>query len=812
MELVGRGPELAVLDRLLAAPPAGRVVLVAGEPGIGKTRLLAELRRRAVGAGWTIHSGPSGHGPARVLVLLDDLHRRPGVGLDAPARGLVVAAYRPRQASAELAATVAALEASGELLVLRLGPLSVEDARRLLGPRVPMADARRWHEASGGNPGYLRALAGLGPVGLEPLPDVETAVVRAAAVLGPAFEPERVAAVAGLPPADVDAALDSLAGRDVLRAEEGTGRLRFRHPVLRAAAYDQAPAGWRRGAHARAAAELRAAGLPPAWIAPHLERSAATGDEPAGAVLLAAAAAERWRAPAEAARWYGAAARVLPGDPALLLDWAEALTVAGELDAARAVLADAGTGRQATLLTARIEQLRGRHDEAVAVLRRAGGLELDLAIAELLRGSFAAARAAALAGSGDLSAAVLAVTAYAAGDVPAAVAAAAQAGAAVDARTDAELLPRLDMVMWLGWADLLLGRYVEALRRQDRALTLARRSGQAYVLVRLLVGQGTALCWVGRLAEARECFEEAHAAAARSGSDEMRVMALSMLCRAETWLGNLPAALGHAAATLELAGRCTGWWAVLAPAVAAQARLEAGQPAGVADTVRVAAGGAELPRLDAGSRPCWYELLVRAALAEGEPGEAAAWADRAARALPGPGAPGLAATAAGFAGLAVAQVRLAAGDGPAAAGLGADAAEAFDRAGDVLDSARARLVAGRGHAAAGNRDEAVEVLRRAGRDAARAGAARVAAAAARELRPLGRRAGSHAAAPPSGPLSAREREVAALVTTGRTNREIAGVLFLSEKTVERHLSRIFDKLGVSTRTALAARMATAAAS
>jgi DNA-binding CsgD family transcriptional regulator/enamine deaminase RidA (YjgF/YER057c/UK114 family) len=53
-------------------------------------------------------------------------------------------------------------------------------------------------------------------------------------------------------------------------------------------------------------------------------------------------------------------------------------------------------------------------------------------------------------------------------------------------------------------------------------------------------------------------------------------------------------------------------------------------------------------------------------------------------------------------------------------------------------------------------------------------------------------------------LTGREREVAALVATGITNREIAARLVLSEKTVERHLSRIFAKLGLSSRAALAA--------
>ncbi|NUR24867.1 MAG: helix-turn-helix transcriptional regulator [Catenulispora sp.] len=72
-------------------------------------------------------------------------------------------------------------------------------------------------------------------------------------------------------------------------------------------------------------------------------------------------------------------------------------------------------------------------------------------------------------------------------------------------------------------------------------------------------------------------------------------------------------------------------------------------------------------------------------------------------------------------------------------------------------------------------------------------------------------AASVAAATPIGPLqsdvrallTAREQEIAALVATGRRSRAIADELFLSHRTVETHLARIYRKLNVSSRTALA---------
>jgi DNA-binding CsgD family transcriptional regulator len=75
-----------------------------------------------------------------------------------------------------------------------------------------------------------------------------------------------------------------------------------------------------------------------------------------------------------------------------------------------------------------------------------------------------------------------------------------------------------------------------------------------------------------------------------------------------------------------------------------------------------------------------------------------------------------------------------------------------------------------------------------------------------EAAPAPPRAEATAAPPVFAQLSAREREVLSVLAEGVTNQELADRLFISERTANRHLSNIFTKLGVRTRTA-AARIA-----
>jgi DNA-binding CsgD family transcriptional regulator len=65
--------------------------------------------------------------------------------------------------------------------------------------------------------------------------------------------------------------------------------------------------------------------------------------------------------------------------------------------------------------------------------------------------------------------------------------------------------------------------------------------------------------------------------------------------------------------------------------------------------------------------------------------------------------------------------------------------------------------------------------------------------------------------PPESRLTEIEQQILALVLQRKRNREIAGSLFVSLRTVESHLTRIFRKLGVSTKSQLFRQLSTAPA-
>lgn len=130
----------------------------------------------------------------------------------------------------------------------------------------------------------------------------------------------------------------------------------------------------------------------------------------------------------------------------------------------------------------------------------------------------------------------------------------------------------------------------------------------------------------------------------------------------------------------------------------------------------------------------------------------------------------------------------------------AAACAAWERAGNPFELARTLLVRGAAERRAKRRRAARETLAAALAELERLGAARWAEKARAELARIGGRA------PSRGELTPTEREVAARAADGLTNREVANALVVSERTVEYHLSNVYRKLGVRSRTELARRL------
>jgi DNA-binding CsgD family transcriptional regulator len=215
-----------------------------------------------------------------------------------------------------------------------------------------------------------------------------------------------------------------------------------------------------------------------------------------------------------------------------------------------------------------------------------------------------------------------------------------------------------------------------------------------------------------------------------------------------------------------------------------------------------AVGMPDFPSIEPGRRGWMYAALARTTVARGDRDAAQGWADRAERDLEGLGLP----FAEAWLLYARAAIALDAGDGDAGAALALEAIARAEAVEAPLTAARCRTLAGVALAAAGRRDDGVRELTRAEEELSALGATRHRDEAARELRRLGERVSARQrrrGGEGLDALSGREREIAELVAEGRTNREIGGELFLSEKTVEGNLTRIFGKLGVTSRVELA---------
>ncbi len=811
-----------------------------------------------------------------LLLVLDDLHwadpgsvellsallRRP------PAAPVLLAlGLRPHQAPDRLSAALERAHRVGTLVRVEPAALGPDEARQLLGAAVTEDTAAELHRRSGGNPFYLQQLArspgaaGTGPAGpalrdagvpravaaalaeeLAALGIAARRLAEGAAVVGDPFDAELAAAAAALDPAAAPAALDELLHRNLVRLTDLPRSFRFRHPLVRTAAYEGIPGGWRLGAHERAAAALGALGAAPAARAGHLEQSARHGDRVAAGVLRAAGAAAAHRAPASAARWFAAALRLLPpsGSAAerieLLSARAAALAATGEFAGSRAALLEslalapdsAATTVRLTAACAAVEHLLGRPDEAHRHLLdalaavsdpaspEAVALEIELAVDGFQRLDWAAMReragraatAAAPLGEPPLRAAAAAVLALAeafTGAVPAAREHVAEAALLVDGMPDGALARRLDAAVHLAGAEHYLDRLDDSIRHAGRAMAVGSATGQGRLFPLAVAYLGTSLARRGRLAESAQVLDAAVESARLSDNLQALVSGLSNRSATALAAGDLDEASAAAQEAVESArGLGGGPVAAFASIVLAEGLLLAGDAGRAVAVLTDAGGGSDLPRTPLVVRAPRLELLTRGQLALGRTQDAHAAAERARECAAAVGLP-LATAAADRAG---AVVLLDAGEPAAAAELAARSADAADGIGAVVESGLSRTVAGRALAAAGERDRAAAELALAAAAFERCGALRYRDEAERELRRLGVRISHRTGRGPTdgvqlGALTEREMQVARLVVARRTNPQIAADLFLSTKTVETHLRNIFHKLDLTSRVQLA---------
>jgi DNA-binding NarL/FixJ family response regulator/tetratricopeptide (TPR) repeat protein len=670
-------------------------------------------------------------------------------------------------------------------------------------------------------------------------------MLEGAAVAGEPFEPELAAEAVGLEPELALELLDELIACDCVRSETLPRRFRFRHPIVRRAVYDSIAPGRRLAAHGRVAQVLHQLGAPAAARAHHVALSARLGDEGAIAVLEQAASQVAAGAPASSAEWLAVALSLLPSDHAerrlaLLSSLAQAQAAAGRLTAAHATLVeitaglppDADSGwSQAVASLASVELALGRHSGAHSRLEHAlaaipdqstpHAVPLLVALAmdvsyqgDFERGSQACVRALAASVGGDpalraLARAVLALMLELQGSGASAAArdCATLAASEFEALTDEQLAGQLDLPYHLGLVETLLERFEQAARHLQRGIAVALACGNSQFIVSTRAFLAYCLMYLGRTEDALHVADEAVETGRLMRVPAVSAWALTTAASAWSAVDTREALrLGEEAlATLGdlddsmMADTTHGHFAVIC--------ADAGQHERCIEHMKLA-GAPDFERFGEPGRRCfWTEALVRSTLALGRLSDAREWAALGEELAADLGLP----VAEAAVRRARAMVLLAEGESQAAAELALAAAAGAAAHGTPIEAARSRSLAGRALAAAGQPARAITELHAARAELLRCGARRLEQEVARELRALGVSAPAPVSRRPGDTgtrqLSRREREVATRVAAGESNPEIAAALYLSPKTIEGHMRRIFEKLDVSSRAQVAATIA-----
>ena len=292
--------------------------------------------------------------------------------------------------------------------------------------------------------------------------------------------------------------------------------------------------------------------------------------------------------------------------------------------------------------------------------------------------------------------------------------------------------------------------------------------------------------------------DEAHQLALQTGQRSQEAFALAVGALVRAARGQADEAREHATAALAIAGdRAMAVAGIYAEWALALLDLSLVHPAPVADRL----GALRRRQLAAGAgEPGVVPFLIdeaEAAIALGRTAEAEPvleWLEE--RGASQNRASALGAAARGRALLAGTR-----GDLAAAVASCERSLDAYARSTAPFETARTQLLLGALQRRAKQRSAARETLGQAQLTFERLGAELWAARARAELARIGGRGRTAA-----GALTPAERRVAELVAEGRSNKEIAAALFVTPKTVETQLSRMYAKLGVHSRTALARRL------
>ncbi len=901
--LFGRIGELESLGRLIANARSGQsaVLVVRGEPGIGKTELLrcliaeasgfrvvrgvgvesemelafsglhqlcapmlgrlgslAEPQRRALGVAFGLASGTN---PDRFMVALAALSLMAETSEEQPLLCVVDDAQWLDQASAQvlgfvgrrlLAESIALVFAArtpvtspdhlAGLPELTLGGLDEEPARALLstvtsGPLDEDVRARIIEETHGHPLALLELYRGLGAAELAggfALPDAGDLPRR--------IEDQYVARLGELP--DEAQRLVLLVAADpvgdlalILRAAQVLGvdiraidfasaaglldigaNIRFRHPLVRSAAYRAAAVEDRRAAHGALATATDPEADPDrrAW---HRAHATAGPDEAVAEELInSAGRALRRGGVAAAAAFWQQAVRLTP-DPgeraSRALTAAEAKYAAGDFEAAQALLVTAEIGPMGELGQAHVQRMRAqiafalrRGSDAPPLLLRAAQ-RLQALDAELARQTYLEALVAAIY-AGRLARGQ---------DVREVARAASSAPFGPSGHSGAEPLAHPQLLL-RGLAVRLTDGYVAAAPTLKEALRRYRAQPQeldwlcvlynlvamdlwddevwfelAAGQVRLARANGT-LSW---LPFALDYLAEIHIQAgqlSQAAALQMEGERIDPGIRAATlpyvplllaaWRGDAPTAAQLTEAMVRGASD-RGEGAALTSAEYAQAVLHNGL-----GNYRLAAEAAHsASAVDELAISPWalYELAEAAARSD-QPERAATAANQ----LSGIAA----ASASDWARGAAARSRALLAEGRAADDLYREALDLLGRTRMAAHLARARLSYGEWLRRENRRIDARNQLRPAFEALTSMGAQAFAERARRELLATGEKVRKRNE-DTRDELTPQEEEIAQLARDGRTNPEIGAQLFIGARTVEWHLRKVFTKLDISSR-------------